>query len=246
MRGERRFRRLHEAVGLVPVKPALDRHHASGGDVAGSDREHRVVSFLKDGSDVADEQLAVGVPAVDLAKEPIEALDGQVASNSEVLEDQADLGQTQIGSTQQADELACTDLTGVVAPISAGLINARGAKKSDPVIDPERLRRQTRAARERTDREESLCCVTGHAQILVIAPGEESSRRVDARSELLDSGKETPYARSRGEPREPAAGDDVAPPSRLRAGEPQVARVLSRDTCSVAVAVITPTVTRVP
>ena len=82
---------------------------------------------------MADEQLAVGVPAVDLAKEPIEPLDGQVASNSEVLEDQADLGQTQVGSTQQADELACTDLTGVVAPISAGLINARGAKKSDPV-----------------------------------------------------------------------------------------------------------------
>ncbi|MGH2896067.1 MAG: hypothetical protein ACRDPM_22755 [Solirubrobacteraceae bacterium] len=125
MLSEGHLRFPDEAVGLRGLEPALNTHDSTGRDVPGLDREHGIVSFSQSGLDMADEQLAAGVPTPDVGEEPLEAFDGRIAANGEIVECETDVDQAQVRSTQEADELCGANLADAVAPGPVGLVDGR-------------------------------------------------------------------------------------------------------------------------
>jgi len=107
----------------VSVEASLNRHNALGWYVTDVDREHRVVSLVEGRLDVVDEQLAVGVAAGELREEQVQSSDGQLGASGDVVEDELDVGEAQIRTAQQADDLPGADLSGPVAPVASGVVD---------------------------------------------------------------------------------------------------------------------------
>ncbi len=149
--GEGRLSLQDEAIGLRRVQPALDGHDPVGRDVAGLDAEH-VVASSQGGLDVADQQLVVGVPAVEFAEQRVQPVRALAGLDGDIPQDKLDVGQAQARTTEQADELPDADLGHTVAAVPSGLVCHHGPQEAAAVIDPQRPGRQACSPRELTDR----------------------------------------------------------------------------------------------
>ena len=139
--GEGVLRLSHEAVGLVPVEAPLDRHDALAWYATYVDREHRVASPVEGRLDVVDEQLAISLAAGKRREEHVQSSDGQIGASGDVVEHELDVGETQIRTAQQTDELPGADLSGPVVPVAGGGVGQGGREEAVPVVDTEGLGR---------------------------------------------------------------------------------------------------------
>jgi hypothetical protein len=90
-----------------------------------------------------------------------------------------DLGEAELGATQQSDQLAGADLTGRVAPIAGVGIDRGRAQQPGPLVDPQRLAAQAGSLRELPGRQPRVAVAVsipiGHLAILAPAPGARST-----------------------------------------------------------------------
>ena len=84
----------------------------------------------------------------------LEASNGDVRTDVQVIEHVADLGETRVRAAQESDQLTCADLPLLVTPVTV-VVHDCGAQQTDVVVDAQRLDRQARAATELPNRDQA-------------------------------------------------------------------------------------------
>jgi hypothetical protein len=135
----------------MTVQPTLYRHYAARWDAPSVDLKHRIVSFLQDHLNVADQQAPAFMSPIDLPSEAFEPVNSELVTNGQITKDQCDVGQPQLRASHQGDQLTLANLASVIAPVPAVLIDTCRWQQADAVIHPQRLRGQASPPRELPD-----------------------------------------------------------------------------------------------